>query len=299
MASEPSFESILIDATPEKVFAHFTDPAALVRWMGEYALLDPRPGGEFTVDIGAVPIRGSYVELEPPRRLVLSWRQAGSDRLPPGASTVEITLTTAAGGTRVEIVHHGLPEAERAGFELGWRHYGARLHAAASGADPGPDPGMPRRTEPEPTIFEWAGGEPAFSRWLNTFYDLVEQEEDLARLFGGRVSDEHRHNVTAWWSEVMGGPARYTNELGGYAHMVAKHSGLGITTDQRLRFVTLLSTAADMAELPADPEFRAALMGYAEWATRLAVHNSQPGAEVVEQAPVSRWGWGVAPPYRG
>ena len=46
---------------------------------------------------------------------------------------------------------------------------------------------------------------------------------------------------------------------------------------------------------PDDPEFRAALMGYAEWGTRLAVQNSQPGAEVVEHAPVPRWGWGVAP----
>ena len=102
MASEPIYESILIGATPERVFAHFTEPAALVRWMGEYALLDPRPGGEFTVDIGAVSIRGSSVALEPPRRLVVSWGHAGSDRLPPGASTVAIPLTTAAGGTRVE-----------------------------------------------------------------------------------------------------------------------------------------------------------------------------------------------------
>jgi len=46
-----------------------------------------------------------------------------------------------------------------------------------------------------------------------------------------------------------------------------------------------------------DPELRAALMGYAEWGTRLAVQNSQPGAAVVEHAPVPRWGWGVAPPY--
>ena len=51
-------------------------------------------------------------------------------------------------------------------------------------------------------------------------------------------------------------------------------------------------------ELPADPEFRAAIMGYAEWGTRLAQHNSQPGAHAAPHAPVPRWGWGVAPPYR-
>jgi hemoglobin len=152
--------------------------------------------------------------------------------------------------------------------------------------------------ESVPTIYEWAGGEEAFGRWLNVFYDLVEQDELIAGLFGGRVSEEHRRHVTAWWSEVMGGPARYTDELGGYPHMVAKHRDLAITPEQRLRFVTLLSRAADDADLPADPEFRAALMGYAEWGTRIAVHNSQPGADVPPHAPVPRWGWGVAPPYR-
>jgi hemoglobin len=80
--------------------------------------------------------------------------------------------------------------------------------------------------------------------------------------------------------------------------MLAKHRGLAITDEQRLRFVTLLSRAADLAGLPADPELRAALMGYAEWGTRLAMHNSRPGAKVYEHAPVPRWGWGVAPPYR-
>jgi hemoglobin len=149
-----------------------------------------------------------------------------------------------------------------------------------------------------PTIFEWGGGREAFRRWLEAFYDLVEQEPDIAALFGGSVSEEHRDHVTTWWVEVMGGPADYTAHNGGYEHMLSRHLGLGITDDQRLRFVTLLSTAADEAGLPADPEFRAALMGYAEWGSRIAVHNSQPHAEVVPRAPVPRWGWGVAPPYQ-
>ena len=150
----------------------------------------------------------------------------------------------------------------------------------------------------EPTIYEWAGGREAFARWLNAFYDLVEAEPDLAPLFGGVVSREHRNHVTDWWCEVMGGPAVYTEARGGYEHMLAKHRGLGIDAGQRLRFVTLLSAAADDVGLPADPEFRAAIMGYAEWGTRLAVENSAPDAAPVEHAPVPRWGWGVAPPYQ-
>ena len=62
--------------------------------------------------------------------------------------------------------------------------------------------------------------------------------------------------------------------------------------------MTLLSGAADLAGLPADPEFRAAIMGYAEWGSRLAVGNSAPDAVPAPHAPVPRWGWGVAPPYQ-
>jgi hemoglobin len=153
-------------------------------------------------------------------------------------------------------------------------------------------------SEATPTIYEWAGGRPAFERWLNAFYDLVEGDDLLAPVFDGRVTEEHRDHVTTWWCEVMGGPPAYTDDHGGYEHMLAQHRGLEITPDQRLRFVTLLSRAADEAGLPDDPEFRAALIGYAEWGTRLAMHNSQPGADVAEHAPVPRWGWGVAPPYQ-
>lgn len=150
-----------------------------------------------------------------------------------------------------------------------------------------------------PTIYQWAGGTEAFERWLNAFYDLVEEDAELVAMFGGRVSAEHREHVLAWWVEVMGGPADYTEKHGGYESMLAHHRGLGIDADQRLRFVTLLSRAADLAELPSDPEFRAAIMGYAEWGSRLAVHNSGADAQPAEHAPVPRWGWGVAPPYDG
>jgi hemoglobin len=104
--------------------------------------------------------------------------------------------------------------------------------------------------------------------------------------------------VTAWWVEVFGGPAAYTAELGGYRRMLDHHRGLGITAEQRFRFATLMSRAADDAGLPDDPEFRAAFVGYVEWGTRLALANSQPGAEVVEES-TRPAGAGASPqPYR-
>jgi hemoglobin len=149
-----------------------------------------------------------------------------------------------------------------------------------------------------PTLYEWAGAEGAIRRLMDCFYDRVEGDELLSPYFPGGVSEEHRAHVATWWSEVLGGPARYTEELGGYENMLVHHRGLAITPEERHRFVSLLSLAADDAGLPDDPEFRSALVAYAEWGSRLAMHNSQPDAEVFEHAPVPRWGWGEAPPFQ-
>jgi hemoglobin len=149
-----------------------------------------------------------------------------------------------------------------------------------------------------PTLYEWAGGRDPLRRMIDAFYNRVEHDDLLSPLFPGGVSETHRDHVTTWWAEVFGGPASYTAELGGYEAMLAHHRNLNITAEQRFRFASLMSLAADDAGLPADPEFRAALIGYLEWGTRIAMHNSQTGAKLVEHAPVPRWGWGVAPPYQ-
>ena len=110
---------------------------------------------------------------------------------------------------------------------------------------------------------------------IDAFYDRVEKDDLLSPLFPGGVSETHRDHVTTWWAEVFGGPADYTSQLGGYEAMLAHHRGLDITPEQRFRFASLMSLAADDASLPADPELRAALVGYLEWGTRIAMHNSR------------------------
>lgn len=120
--------------------------------MGQHAALDPRPGGEFAVDIAGHAIRGRYLEVERPRRVVVAWGVAGSDDLPPGASTVEFRLTPTAGGTRVDLVHRGLPDARLEGHADGWTHFLSRLRVVAQGGDAGRDDWVPieARTRREP-----------------------------------------------------------------------------------------------------------------------------------------------------
>jgi truncated hemoglobin YjbI len=103
-----------------------------------------------------------------------------------------------------------------------------------------------------PTLYERAGGEAAIRRLMDCFYDRVERDELLSPYFPGGVSEEHRGHVSIWWSEVLAGPARYTKDLGGYEKTLAHHRGLAIAPEERHRFVSLLSFAAD-AGLPTTP----------------------------------------------
>ncbi|MEV1203626.1 group II truncated hemoglobin [Microbispora rosea] len=147
-----------------------------------------------------------------------------------------------------------------------------------------------------PSLYDWAGGIEAFERLTETFYEQVLKDDLIGPLFA-HMDPGHPKYVAMWLAEVFGGPSRYTDERGGYHHMLVQHLGKAISEPQRRRWVELLMNAADVVGLPADPEFRAAFASYIEWGTRLAFANSQPGARPPQQAPVPRWGWGVAPPY--
>ncbi len=112
--------SVRIAAPAEAVFPYLVDPALMVQWIGEWADLVPEPGGTFALDVNKTPVRGEYVEVDPPRRVVFTWGVPGRDAMPPGSTTVEIVLTASGDETLVELSHRGLPDAERPGHLEGW-----------------------------------------------------------------------------------------------------------------------------------------------------------------------------------
>jgi uncharacterized protein YndB with AHSA1/START domain len=130
-----------IDASPETVFEFFVDPEKMTRWKGVVAHLDPRPGGEYRVDVTPRDVAvGEYVEIDVPHRIVFTWGWEGNEHIPPGSSTVEVTLTPDGDGTLVKLVHRDLPTPATGEHEDGWKHYLGRLAVAAAGGDPGTDP---------------------------------------------------------------------------------------------------------------------------------------------------------------
>lgn len=135
---------IAIAASPETVWEFLVDPEKATRWMGQSASFDPRPGGEYRVEVIPGEIaRGEFVELDPPRRLVYTWGwdPGSKSSVPPGSTTVEIELVPDGDGTTLRFAHRGLPGADAAQSHAhGWDHYLERLAVVARGDDPGRDP---------------------------------------------------------------------------------------------------------------------------------------------------------------
>ena len=131
---------VRIAARPETVFGFFTEPSKMMLWKGSDVALDARPGGIYRATINQQAIvRGEYLEVVPFSRVVFTWGWENSP-LPPGSTTVEVTLTPDGDGTVVRLRHTGLSGEAVLEHARGWDHYLPRLTAVAEGRDPGPDP---------------------------------------------------------------------------------------------------------------------------------------------------------------
>lgn len=143
--SQTELESVTsqtrVAASPETIFDFFVDPKKMIQWKGIEADLDPRPGGLYRVNVTGEHIAiGEYVAIEPPHRVVFSWGWEGNEDVPPGSSTIEITLEPEGSETLVTLIHSDLPKGAGEQHGEGWDHYLPRLALVASGGDPGIDP---------------------------------------------------------------------------------------------------------------------------------------------------------------
>lgn len=99
--------------------------------------------------------------------------------------------------------------------------------------------------------------------------------------------------LTAFTAESLGGPDRFTRELGGFPGLIAVHRHRHITEEQRRRFVELYLAALAAAELPDDPPFREAFRAHVEFGSRVALQNSRAerDEELHPLREVPRWRW--------
>jgi uncharacterized protein (TIGR03086 family) len=136
----PFEKTVVVPLGADETFALITEPDRLRRWQAITARVDLRAGGGYRWTI--VPgnsASGTFTEVEAGKRVVFTWGWEGQTELPPGASTVTITLEPAAGGTLVRLVHEGLTDEQAASHAQGWNHYLDRLAEAGASGDAGAD----------------------------------------------------------------------------------------------------------------------------------------------------------------
>ncbi len=142
-----------------------------------------------------------------------------------------------------------------------------------------------------PSIFEFAGGESAFLTLATAHHERCLQDPVLNHPFSHPGNPDHVQRLANYWAEVFGGPPTFSRTAGGHSAMLAMHAGQGAVGDIGDRFVTCFVQAADDARLPADPEFRAALRAYMEWAVSEVMAVSPAGSEVAADMTMPHWSW--------
>ena len=119
------------NASPEKVYAAWTDPQKLIRWFGPptvvpetvKAEIDLRVGGRYRISFTAqdgeyFEAGGLYREVVPNERLVFTWAWHST---PERESLVTVALKSDGDGTLLTLHHEQLfDEAARDGHESGW-----------------------------------------------------------------------------------------------------------------------------------------------------------------------------------
>jgi uncharacterized protein YndB with AHSA1/START domain len=115
-----------IAASPERVYAAWTDPALMNRWfcpnpaMALDVTADVVVGGTYRVDMGEGRhvAEGTYTELVPPRVVAFTWRWTTAD---DPVTQVRVELEPTATGTHLVLVQTGLADLEDAkGHREGW-----------------------------------------------------------------------------------------------------------------------------------------------------------------------------------
>ena len=130
---------------------------------------------------------------------------------------------------------------------------------------------------PRPPMFEFAGGEDAFLALAAAHHQRCLEDPELNHPFSHLGNPRHVERLAAYWAEVFGGPARYSESCGGHSGMLEIHARQGAGEDWGPRFVACFMQAADDARLPDDPDFRDGLRSYMTSAVQEVLSYSPGG----------------------
>jgi uncharacterized protein YndB with AHSA1/START domain len=122
----------IIDAPREQVFAAWTEPEQIRQWWGpgEFTCPDAevelRPGGRYRVAMQPAQgepfiVAGTYREVEPPIRLVYTWRWESGPAADGSESLVTVEFNERGERTELVLTHTEFPATHGpAPYRMGW-----------------------------------------------------------------------------------------------------------------------------------------------------------------------------------
>jgi uncharacterized protein YndB with AHSA1/START domain len=139
----------IIDAPRAEVFRAWTDPDQIRRWWGpgEFtcpeAEVDARPGGAYRLAMQPAAgepfiVGGTYREVEPPARLVYTWRWETGPAADGSESLVSVEFRERGDQTELVLTHTEFPDSHGpAPYRMGWEGGLDKFEAlfAGSGVD--------------------------------------------------------------------------------------------------------------------------------------------------------------------
>ena len=143
------------------------------------------------------------------------------------------------------------------------------------------------------SVFEAVGGSAAFLALATAHHRRCVEHPVLNHPFSHPGNPEHVQRLADYWAEVLGGPPVFTESCGGQAGMLRIHWGNGEGHEKELgdAFLECFLAALDDVGISEDPELRATLRAYMEWAIADVNSYAPQSSTVASDARVPRWSW--------
>ncbi|MGA2984887.1 MAG: SRPBCC domain-containing protein [Terriglobia bacterium] len=118
--TKPIVQSVTFKASPEELFAIFTDSKKHSAATGAKAIASAKPGAKWSAFDGM--ILGRNLVVVPGQMIVQAWR-ASHWKESDLDSILVLNFSKAPGGGKIDLVHLGVPQHDHKGVTKGWPLY--------------------------------------------------------------------------------------------------------------------------------------------------------------------------------